>query len=141
MSAGTATVIMMIHDPLANFCLMLAYSRANCDYDTAWFMSGDYGSVDPADTGAYATSWFKFASLRPEICSAHPGRLNFESHIARPRCGVGEIHKFQLAVSQKDDDLYLYAPMRISSTCDARSPCGGLPSDLRKFVQAEHVAT
>ncbi len=47
---------MMIHEPLANFCFMLAYSRANYGYDTARFMSGYYGSVDPADTGAYATS-------------------------------------------------------------------------------------
>ena len=55
---------MMIHDPLANFCLTLAYSRASCDYDTARYMSGYFGSGDPADTGDYATSWFKFASVK-----------------------------------------------------------------------------
>ena len=38
-SAGISTVVMMIHDPLANLP-GVRHSRANCDYDTARFMSG-----------------------------------------------------------------------------------------------------
>tara|TARA_Y100001934_G_C12137399_1_gene670834 strand:- start:334 stop:630 length:297 start_codon:yes stop_codon:yes gene_type:complete len=98
---------MMIHNPLANFRLMLAYSRAHCGYDTARFMSGDYGSVNPADTGTYAASRFKFAAVRPEVRAAYAGRLDLQNNITRTRCRIRKVHEFQLAVSKKDDPLHL----------------------------------
>ena len=82
-AAVSATVVVMVHDPLADPGLALGNGGTDFGNDATWLMAGNHHGCFGNGIGSSA--------ICSEIRPAHPGCLDFQDDLARAGCRIREV--------------------------------------------------
>jgi hypothetical protein len=126
--AHAAPAIMMHHDALTDPCLIGGHVRADRDDHAAWLVPGDHRAAmrteRRTDRGLAGTIIF-------QVGPAHPGSLDLQHDLARPRRRIGELRQRNLPVSFEYDAFHRQFSRSRSSVTRIIRIVGALPTHQR----------